>query len=626
MDRFELLERAADAAWLGGDLRRAVALRRDAVAGFDQAERPGARRDPARATGPVAVVERRQRSRPRRRGAGRGHHAQRPTDRRAGPDPRRARADPHAPRPVGGVRGRDARRPSRWPAASAPAQAEGHARNTLGLDLAVMGRCADGIASLRGTLAIAYEVGNADDIGRAHVNLCEAVLHCGDPRRALADRPRGDGRRRRQSGVTGTYGSFVRENGITIAYELGEWAQAVRLGRGERRARPAQHPPAALSARALAAAPRRRAGTRVRLTALDEMRGFVDGTVVESQFNAPYRGSPERRRICGPASRTGPWPRPRSGWARSRRSRGTGYNVRLHRVGAQAAADLAEVARAGRDLPAGASRPARRWIACGPASPRSSRRCWLAAMPVRLGSPRTGRPQSWHSSMPRPGARPGESVPRRVVGRSGALARPWQPVPVGLRPLARSRGAPRDRGPRRRHGRPRRSAVVGEQPRRAAVAGRRRRVWPRGQGCRSAPHRSRRSPAGVASVATAGRSVRTDRARARCPAAARPGTDQPPDRRDAVHQREHGRGARFEHPGQARCAPHGREAATIAVRLRLDGRPTGSGRLAARRGLTRGQCRGHVPVVDDRARRSIDAKHDERGDHEHGGQADRRRR
>ena len=40
MDRFELLERAADAAWLEGDLRRAVALRRDAVAGFDQASDP----------------------------------------------------------------------------------------------------------------------------------------------------------------------------------------------------------------------------------------------------------------------------------------------------------------------------------------------------------------------------------------------------------------------------------------------------------------------------------------------------------------------------------------------------------------------------------------------------------
>ena len=48
------------------------------------------------------------------------------------------------------------------------------------------------------------------------------------------------------------------------------------------------------------------------------------------------------------------------------------------------------------------------------------------------------------------------------------------------------------------------------------------------------------------------RSVRPDPARARRPAAARQGPDEPPDRRRALHQREHGRRPRVEHPRQAR--------------------------------------------------------------------------
>ncbi len=50
----------------------------------------------------------------------------------------------------------------------------------------------------------------------------------------------------------------------------------------------------------------------------------------------------------------------------------------------------------------------------------------------------------------------------------------------------------------------------------------------------------------------AGRPVRPDRPRARGPGVGRRGLHEPPDRRDAVHQREHGRRPRLEHPGQAR--------------------------------------------------------------------------
>ncbi len=71
-------------------------------------------------------------------------------------------------------------------------EAEGHARNTLGLDLAAQGDCERAIAELESGLAIALEVGNIDDVGRAHVNLSEALNFCGFPERSAAAVEDGD--------------------------------------------------------------------------------------------------------------------------------------------------------------------------------------------------------------------------------------------------------------------------------------------------------------------------------------------------------------------------------------------------------------------------------------------------
>src|SRR4029079_18534875 len=65
-------------------------------------------------------------------------------------------------------------------------EAEGHARNTLGIDLAAHGRCEEAVTSLETALAIAREAGNVDDIGRAHVNLSETLLFCGRTEDAAA--------------------------------------------------------------------------------------------------------------------------------------------------------------------------------------------------------------------------------------------------------------------------------------------------------------------------------------------------------------------------------------------------------------------------------------------------------
>ena len=105
-------------------------------------------------------------------------------------------------------------------------QVEGHALNTLGLDRAVIGDCANATAPLEEAIAIAREVANADDIGRGYVNLCEAKRYCGDIRGADRDRAGGAGRGRRgrdQQDVRGIHPLERRR------VRLRSW----RVGRGE---------------------------------------------------------------------------------------------------------------------------------------------------------------------------------------------------------------------------------------------------------------------------------------------------------------------------------------------------------------------------------------------------------
>ena len=66
-------------------------------------------------------------------------------------------------------------------------QAEGHARNTLGLDLVAQGHVDDGLVEFDRSLEIAYAEANVDDIGRGYVNLvrgcCSAAIPSGPPRK-----------------------------------------------------------------------------------------------------------------------------------------------------------------------------------------------------------------------------------------------------------------------------------------------------------------------------------------------------------------------------------------------------------------------------------------------------------
>ena len=227
-------------------------------------------------------------------------------------------------------------------------EVEGHARNTLGLDLAAQGRCEEAVAALELALAIAREVGNVDDIGRAHVNLTEALLFCGFPREAADAVDRGiveaDA-----IGITGSYGSVIRHNGIQVNYDLGRWDTAARL-----------------AAESLSSGPvgeinpdRYRISRWVPLivatgdfdlarTQLDRLGELLDGVPVEAQFSGNYHAATAELAL---------WEgRPLD--ALDEIDRGLEligdegwhwFYARLHRIGARAAADAAELARTRRD-------------------------------------------------------------------------------------------------------------------------------------------------------------------------------------------------------------------------------------------------------------------------------------
>ena len=345
IDRIALLDRAAVAAWLAGDTRRSVALRREAVAAL------GSDADPIRVGTLLEQLGRALWTNGETESALEAHEqavavmpAEPPTAERA--------------RVLSGY-GQVLMLLDRWSESMVlceqavamardvgARQVEGHALNTLGLGLAAAGRCTEAVAALEAALGIAREVANADDIGRAYVNLGEAKLFCGDGRGA-AELVREGILATDDVGVSRTYGRFVRENGISVAFDLGDWDEAARLAEASvastQPARPQQRYGLARWVPLLVARGDDRADTR-----LEELRGLLEGFPVESQFNTPFRvasaeaalwrGEPD---VALEAIRTGLREVENSQWPRNQ--------LRLFRVGMRAAADLGEVARARRD-------------------------------------------------------------------------------------------------------------------------------------------------------------------------------------------------------------------------------------------------------------------------------------
>ncbi|HKF85628.1 MAG TPA: LuxR C-terminal-related transcriptional regulator, partial [Candidatus Limnocylindrales bacterium] len=344
MDRAGLLDEVAQAAWLASDSRRAVALRRDAIA-----ELAGG--DPVR----QGIAQ-------ERLGRALWYHGDTAAALAAHetaigliPD------DPPTPelaRVLAGY-GQILMLVDHWTEATevlsravdlarrtGARQAEGHARNSLGLCLAVGGRYREGYASLETALRIAHEIGSPDDIGRAYVNLSDAYRYAGDPAGALEVVRRGVVAAN-QVGLDRTYAYFIRSNGIQSALELDAWqegeafaslsVESPALGRVHRRYGLANWIPL------LVAEGDDRAEGR-----LDELRGLLADAAVEAQFHGPFRlaeiehalwrGEPDAALA---AFEAGVADLGDVGWR--------WYDVRLRRVGVRAAADAAEVARARRD-------------------------------------------------------------------------------------------------------------------------------------------------------------------------------------------------------------------------------------------------------------------------------------
>jgi DNA-binding CsgD family transcriptional regulator/tetratricopeptide (TPR) repeat protein len=348
IDRVDLLGRAAEAAWLAGDARRGVALRREAVATL------GPDADPIRLGGALERLGRALWVNTETEAALEAYEramAIMPTE---PPTPELARV-------LSGY-GQILMLLDRWTESLdlceravaiarevGARQVEGHALNTLGLDLSVVGRCADSLAASDAALAIAREVADADDIGRGYVNRAVSIRFCGDVRGA-ADAIREGIAATDEVGVTRTYGAFVRANGVVYAYELGDWAEANRLAEESvalvTAGTPLRRYGLARWVPLLVAQGDARAGSL-----LEELRGMVEGFPLETQFATPLRlAAAEAALWRGDAdaafatttqaldeSRDREWPRD---------------HLRVFRMGMRAVADRAEVARARRDAAA----------------------------------------------------------------------------------------------------------------------------------------------------------------------------------------------------------------------------------------------------------------------------------
>jgi DNA-binding CsgD family transcriptional regulator len=345
IDRVGLLDRAAVAAWLSGDSRRATALRREAV----DALRPA--NDPIRLGTAMERLGRALWYNGEVEAAIEAYNAALdllPID---PPTPELARALAGYAQMLMLI---DRIPESRGVAQRAVAmarqvgarQAEGHALNTYGISIAASGNAEESEAALDEALEIAREVGSADDIGRAYVNLTAAKITGGEPRAAL-QAARTGAVAADAVGLARTYGTFIRENGIAAAFEIGEWAEAERLAEEsiDLSQSGQQHLRYGLSRWV---APLVARGDERAESILDQLRGLVDGFRVEGQFHGPYRIAAAEASLWrgDPATAL---TLSEDGLREYEPSDPRWYKARTCRIGMRAAADLAEVARARRD-------------------------------------------------------------------------------------------------------------------------------------------------------------------------------------------------------------------------------------------------------------------------------------
>jgi DNA-binding NarL/FixJ family response regulator len=392
MDRVTLLNRAAQAAWVMGDARQAVAWRREAADAVDLAT------DPVRAAMLLAQLSQAL-----------WHHglteeafplseravATMPADARTS---ERARVlAGHAKLLMLTDRLADAIAVADEAIDLAEAigarSVEGHVRATKGLALSGTWRCAESDTESAAALAIALETRDPDDLGRCHINRAEGLTRCGRPEAALEVLEAGF-RAVTEAGASSTYGRFVRADAVLTAVEVGRWDEARRwmddpfvyevTSPQTRRYELGRHVALLVGTGDPAAA-----------AALDELWALLRDTPVESQFHGPYwfarlehdlwTGRPSEALVEADMAlgqlAGGEW-----AWV----------PLRLIRLGARAAADLAVLERARRRATGAAQASARaaelaarlpallaRWPAEGPAREEADAEAAMTMAEVR---------------------------------------------------------------------------------------------------------------------------------------------------------------------------------------------------------------------------------------------------
>ncbi|HEV7808845.1 MAG TPA: AAA family ATPase [Solirubrobacteraceae bacterium] len=111
--------------------------------------------------------------------------------------------------------------------AAAATTEEAYARSTLGLVLALLGLPVEGEAHLRAALAIVTELGRAEDVARAHINLAEVLRYRGLIVEALAVTVDGE-RTARRLGVESSFGAYLSINAAEDLFHLGRWGESTR--------------------------------------------------------------------------------------------------------------------------------------------------------------------------------------------------------------------------------------------------------------------------------------------------------------------------------------------------------------------------------------------------------------
>jgi DNA-binding CsgD family transcriptional regulator len=109
-------------------------------------------------------------------------------------------------------------------------EAEGHARDTLGVVLAHLGDTAAGLAHLEESLRIAEDLHenhgfDVDDMLRAYANLCDLFDLTGQLERAAAAALHG-AEVARQHGVERSFGTWLAADAAAVLFKLGRWDEA----------------------------------------------------------------------------------------------------------------------------------------------------------------------------------------------------------------------------------------------------------------------------------------------------------------------------------------------------------------------------------------------------------------